>query len=137
MARFAEVLTEIFPSREFGTPFEVEGVWEPLQTDFADPNWGAIWPHALDEDFADCVRGVKFDDQYLMNIVISRPKSSWHGHQLRVDKGREYQRIVVAARKTEAGVQEACAAVVNGISQTCRGWKTCEHCGDSQPPVYI
>jgi hypothetical protein len=137
MATFAEVLGQIFPSREVTTPLEVAGAWEPLETDFTNPNRGAIWSHSLDDDFADCILGVEFDDEYLMTIVISRSKFSWHGHQLRLGEGREYQRIVVTARETETVVQEVYIAVVDGISQTRRSWKICNHCGGRQPSAYM
>jgi hypothetical protein len=77
MATFAELLRQIFPSREVTTLLDVPGVWEPLQTDFTDPNSDAFWSHHLDEDFPDCVLGVEFDDDYFLNIVISRPKFNW------------------------------------------------------------
>ena len=137
MATFAELITQIFHPGEVNTRLEITGQWEALQTDFPKPNWGDGWFHRLDEDFADCVLGVEFDDEYSLIIVISRPKFSWHGHQLRVGKGREYQRIVVSGRETGAVVLEACTAVMGGISQTRRGWKRCKHCGGRQPYAYM
>jgi hypothetical protein len=137
MATFAEVLGEIFPSREISTAFEVAGVWEPLQTDFTDPNSGAIWSHSLDDDFADCVLGVEFDDEYLLNIVISRPKFNWQVHQLQVTRGWELRRIVVTPPPSDVTFREVHAAVVDGISQNRRGWKTCKHCGGRQPSAYM
>ena len=137
MATFADVLTQIFSSREVSTPFEVPGAWEPLQVDFTEPNWGAIWSHSLDEDFADCVLGIEFDDDYLLNIVISRPKFNWRGHELKVMRGGELKRIVVAPPPSDAVVREVHSAVVDGISQTRRGWKTCKHCGGRQPSAYM
>ena len=137
MATFAEVLTQIFSSREVSAPFEVAGVWEPLQTDFTDPNWGAIWSHSLDDDFADCVLGVEFDDEYLLNIVISRPKFNWQVHQLQVTRGRELKRIAVAPPPSDVTFREIYAAVVDGISKTRRSWKTCKHCEGRQPSAYM
>jgi hypothetical protein len=137
MATFAELMTQIVHSAYVKTRLEIAGEWEALQTDFPESNWHALWSHSLDEDFADCVLGLEFDDKYLMNIVISRPKFCWHGHELRVGKGREYQRIVVTAREPEAVVLEACNAVMDGISQTRRGWKRCKHCGGRQPCAYM
>ncbi len=137
MATFAGLIAQIFHPGEVNTRWEITGEWEALQTDFPESAWHALWSHSLDEDFADCVLGLKFDDKYLMSIVISRPQFSWHGHELRVGKGREYQRIVVSRREPEAVVLEACNAVMDGISQTRRGWKTCKHCGGSQPSAYM
>ena len=137
MATFAEVLGQIFPSHEVSTPLEVAGVWEPLQTDFTDPNWGAIWSHTLDEDFADCVLGVEFDNDYLMNIVISRPKFEWQVHRLRVKRGREIQRVVVKPPVSDSTIQKVHTAVVDGIFQARRSWKKCKHCGGRQPFAYM
>ena len=137
MATFAELMTQIVHSAYVKTRLEIAGEWEALQTDFTEPNWGAMWFHSVDEGFADCVLGVEFDDEYSLNIVISRPKFSWHGHELRVGRGREYQRIVVSGRETEAVVLEVCTAVTVGISQTRRGWKRCKHCGSRQPCAYM
>lgn len=137
MATFAEVLGQIFPSRKVTAPFEVAGVWEPLQTDFADPNRAAIWSHSLHDDFADCILGVEFDDDYLLNIVISRPKFNWQVHQLQVTRGRELRRIVVTPPTSEGTFREIYTAVVEGISRTRRSWKTCNHCGERQPSAYM
>jgi hypothetical protein len=137
MATFAEVLARIFQSHEVSTPFEVPGVWEPLQMDFTEPNWGAIWSHSLDEDFADCVFEVEFDDEYLMNIVISRPKFNWRVHQLQVVTGRELKRIVVTPPVSDSTIQEVHTAVVRGITECRRSWKSCNHCGDRQPSAYM
>lgn len=137
MATFAEIITQIFHPGEIKTRLEITGKWEALQTDSPESNWGDSWFHRLDEDFADCVLGVELDEYRLMNIVISRPKFCWHGHELRVGKGREYQRIVVSGRETEAVVLEVCTAVMGGISHTRRGWKRCKHCGGRQPYAYM
>lgn len=137
MATFAEVVGQIFPSNEVTTPLEVEGVWEPLQTDFTDSSWGSSWSHSLDDDFADCILGVEFADDYLLNIVISRPKFNWRVHQLQVKRGREPKRIAVAPPSSAVTFREIYAAVVDGISQTRRGWKTCKHCGGRQPSAYM
>ena len=137
MATFAEVLGQILPSREVTTRFEVAGVWETLETDFADPNRGAIWSHSLDDDFADCVLGVEFDDEYLLNIVISRPKFNWRGHELQVTRGRELRRIVVTPPTSEGTFREIYTAVVEGISRTRRSWKPCKHCGEERPSAYM
>lgn len=137
MATFDELLKQIFSSRDLSIPFDVPGVWEPLQADFTEPNWGAIWSHSLDEDFSDCVLGVEFDDEYLMNVVISRPKFEWQVHRLRVKRGREIQRIVSKPPVSDFKIQEVHTAVVDGISQTRRSWKKCKHCGGRQPSAYM
>lgn len=137
MATFAKVLGQIFPSREVTTPFDVAGVWELLQTDFTDPNWDAIWSHSLDDDFADCVLGVEFDDECLLNIVISRPKFNWRVHQLQVKRGHELERIVVTPPTSDVTFREIYTAVVDGISRTRRSWKTCKHCGEKRPSAYM
>ena len=137
MATFAEVLRQIFPSREVTTLLDVPGVWEPLQADFTEPNSDAIWSHNLDEDFPDCVLGVEFDDDYFLNIVISRPKFYWRVHQLQVKRGRELKRIVVTPPPSDVTFREVHAAVVGAISQTRRSWKTCKHCGNRQPFAYM
>jgi hypothetical protein len=137
MATFAELITQIFHPGEVKTLLKITGGWEALQTDFPESNRGDIWFHRLDEDFADCVLGFEFDDKYLMNIVISRPKFCWHDNELWVSKGREYHRIVVTTQETEAAVLEVCNAVTVGISQTRRGWKRCKHCGGRHPSAYM
>jgi hypothetical protein len=137
MATFAEVLTQIFDPREAEIPFEVPGVWETLQADFTDPSWGAIWSHSIDEDFADCVLCVEFDDEYGLNIVISRPKFNWRVHQLQVLRGRELKRILVASPPSDDTFREICTSVADGITQTRRSWKTCKHCGCRQPSAYM
>lgn len=137
MATFAEVLGQIFPSHEVTTPLEVAGVWEPLQTDFTDSNWGSIWSHSRDDDFADCILGVEFDDDYLLNIVISRPKFNWRVHHLQVMRGQELKRIVVTPPVSDYTIQEVHTAVVRGITECRRSWQSCNHCGDRQPSAYM
>lgn len=136
MATFDEVLTRIFHSREVKVRLEVPGEWESLETDFTRSDWGPTWSHSLDEGFSDCIIGVEFDDEYLMNIVISRPKFNWRVHQLQVTKGRELKRIVVAPL-SDVTVRDVHTAVVDGISQNRRSWKTCKHCGGRQPSAYM
>ena len=137
MATFAEVLGQIFPSHEIRTPFEVAGVWEPMEADFTEPSWGFIWSHSLDNDFADCVLGVDFDDDYLLNVVISRPKFHWQVHRLLVARGRELKRIVVAPAPSDVKIREVHSAVVDGISEIRRSWQTCKHCGSKRPSAYM
>jgi len=83
MATFDEVLKQIFHSREVKVPLEVPGEWESLETDFTQSDWGPTWSHSVDEGFSDCIIGVEFDDEYLMNIVISRANSNWHIRKIR------------------------------------------------------
>ncbi|MDA9917723.1 hypothetical protein N9D44_00225 [Pontimonas sp.] len=137
MVTLAELLTQICEPSEVKTPSGVPGVWEELQTDFTDLDWDPIWSHSLDKGFSDCILGVEFDDRYLMNIVISRPKFEWRVHQSRVKKGRELQRIVVIPPMSDSTIQQVHTAVVDGISQTRRSWKKCKHCGGRQPSAYM
>ena len=135
MATFSELLTEIFQPREVKNPPDLDGEWEPLETDFGELDSKIIWSHGVDH-FSDCLLSAEFDEEYRLNIVILRPKFEWSGHQLKVITGRELHRVVVEPM-TAVPVQAIYSAVVQGIAQCRRSWKACKYCRDTQPSVYM
>jgi hypothetical protein len=137
MATFTELIAEVFRHDQVEIPAAIPGDWEPLAPDSIKPCLGPIWSHRVAEGFSDCLLFVDCDDTYSMNIVISRPRFNWQGHELQVSEGQEYQRIVVSAPPTDATIREVCNAVVEGIAETLRAWKTCKHCGGRQPSAYM
>ena len=137
MSSIADLLALFIHSSGHEVDSEIPGDWEALETDISHSRLSSTWYHSVDKGFADCLLSVENDGENLLNIVISRPKFNWRVHQLQVKRGRELKRIVVAPPPSQVTFREIYAAVVDGISQTRRSWKTCNYCGGRQPSAYM
>ncbi len=137
MPSFSDLLRQIVQSSGFEVRSEIPGDWEALEPGLSQSNLGLIWSHSVDEGFSDCLLSFELDENSLMNVVISRPRFNWRGHELQVLRGRELKRIAVAPPPSDVTFREIYAAVVDGISQTRRSWKTCKHCEGRQPSAYM
>ena len=137
MATFETVLSSILDLDEKEILSSTSGDWEMLDPEFNEPMFGSLFAHRTDDGFEDCVLGVDFDDSYVMCIVVAKPKFRWHGHHLRVTKGKELHRIPVLTPPTKAQLEQIVSAVEDGVQQTRKKWTLCEHCGESRPAAYI
>ena len=137
MVTFTSLLAEILQLDDSKGLPSIPGHWEELEADLNEFNMSRFWGHSIDGGFTDCVLEVDFDDLYVKNVVISIPKFTWRVHHLHVEKGPELRRVPVATPQTDAVTDQVVAAVRHGIEQSRRQWKTCTHCGDSQPVAYM
>lgn len=137
MPSFSDLLRQIIQAPEFEVSSKIPGDWEALEPGTYQSHSGRAWSHSVDEGFSDCILGVEIDDEHLMNIVVSLPKFEWQVHQLRVKRGREIQRVAVTPPVSDSTTLELHTAVVRGIAECKRSWKSCKHCGNRQPSAYM